>query len=116
MVSPLAFVMLADGIWHDTEDRFRLIATGVVLALALLVALSGRLFAVTRPFLRLAGVAGALAATAAAVSIEGVWRDDRFFLVEKTTTALWILATLCALLVPVLERYLAKNAPPEASA
>ena len=102
--------MLADGIWHDTDDRFRFVATGVVLAIALLVAVAARLFAATRELILLAGVSGVLAAVAAVVSIEGIWNDNQYFLVEKTTTALWILATLCCLLVPVLERYL-EDAP-----
>lgn len=106
-VSPLALAMLAEGIWHDSDDRFRFIATGVVLALALLVALSARLFAVTHALFGLAGAAGGLAAATALLSIDGIWRDDRYFLITKTTTAFWILAILCCLLVPVLERYFA---------
>jgi hypothetical protein len=110
-VSPLAFAMLVEGIWHDSDDRFRLIATGVVLALALLVALSARLFARSGPPVALAGAAGILGATTAAISIDAIWRDDRYFLLAQTTTALWILAILCCLLVPLLERYRAETEP-----
>jgi len=109
-VSPLGFAMIADGIWRDSEDRYRVLSTGFVLLLAGLVALAARLFAHSPVLVRLAGVAGLLAATATAVSVEGIWRDDRFLLIEKTTTALWIVATLCCLLVPVLERYLEERA------
>jgi hypothetical protein len=110
-VSPLAFAMLVEGIWDDSDDRSRLIATGVVLALALLVALSARLFARPGPLVALAGAAGILAATTTAISIDAIWREDRYFLVAQTTTALWILAILCCLLVPLLERYRAEKEP-----
>jgi hypothetical protein len=112
VASPIAFAMLADGIWRDSEDRFRFVATGVVVALALLVALSARLFAQTPALIRLADVAGGIAGLTALVSIEAIWRDDRYFLAAEGTTALWILAILCCLLVPVLDRYRATAAEP----
>jgi hypothetical protein len=110
VTSPLAFGMLVEGIWNDSDDRFRFIATGVVLALALLVAVSARLFAHTRASIALAGAAGVLAAVTTAISVDAIWRDERYFLVAKTTTALWILAIACSLLVPLLERYQAETA------
>jgi hypothetical protein len=111
IVAPLAFATLAEGIWHDSEDRFRFIATGIVLGVAVLVSVSARLFASARTLVGLAGAAGILAATTTLISIDGIWREDRYFLVAKQTTALWILATLCCLLVPVLERYRAETSP-----
>ena len=110
LVSPLALAMLVEGIWHDSNDRFRLLATGVILALALLVAIPAFLFLRSRTLVALAGAAGILAATTTAVSIDTIWRDERYFLFAQTTTALWILAIACCLLVPVLERYLAAGA------
>jgi hypothetical protein len=112
VVGPLAFTLLSEGIWHDTEDRFRYVATGIVLGLALLVAVPARLFAATPVGRGLAGGAGVLAAATAVLSIEGIWRDDRYFLIARATTALWILAVLCCLLVPLVERYLAADQPP----
>jgi hypothetical protein len=114
-LSPLAFAMLADGIWNDSEDRSRFVATGIVLGIALLVSVTARLFASTRNLVGLAGAAGILAATSALISIDGVWRQDRFFLLANETTALWILATLCCLLVPLLGRYVADVRQAEAA-
>ena len=112
VVSPLALAMLVEGIWHESDDRFGYIATGVVLALAVLVAVSARLFARSPAPVAVAGAARILAATTAAISIDGIWRDDRYFLVAKTTTAIWILAILCCLLVPLLERSLVQTPAP----
>lgn len=114
-VSPLAIAMLADGIWRDSEDRLLLVGTGIVLCLALLVSVTARLFASTPPLVRLAGAAGILAATTAAISIDGIWREDRYFLIAKTTTALWIVAVLCCLLVPILARYRTHHLPAQAA-
>jgi hypothetical protein len=72
---------------------------------------SARLFAVSRPLVGLAGVAGVLAATTTFISIDGIWREERCFLVAQTTSALWIVAVLCCLLVPLLERYRAETEP-----
>jgi len=95
VVSPLALAMLVEGIWHDSDDRFRYISTGIALALALLVASPAFLFMRSRALVALAAAAGVLAAAAAAVSIDAIWREDRYLLVAKTTTALWILAIAC---------------------
>jgi hypothetical protein len=111
VVSPLALGMLLEGIWRESEDRFRFISTGVVVVLALLVAVSAGLFVRSRASRAVAGAAGILAATTTVLSVDAVWRDDRYFLVAKTTTALWILAIACSLLVPLLERYLAESEP-----
>jgi hypothetical protein len=110
-LSSVALAMLLHGIWRDSDDRFGLIATGVYLCLAVLVAVSARLFASTPPSIMLAGVAGALAGLAALVAIDGIWRDDRYIPIQQTTTALWILATLCCILVPLLELYRASTEP-----
>jgi hypothetical protein len=110
-LSPLAFVLFAEGIWHESDDRSRFISTAVALSLALLVSVAARLFAVTDAFLLVAGAAAVLAAASAVISINGIWNDDRYFLTERTTTALWILATLCCLLVPILERSRTESEP-----
>ncbi len=99
VVSPLALAMLVDGIWHDSDDRFRYISTGIALALALLVASPAVLFMRSR------------ALVALAASIDATWREDRYLLLAKTTTALWILAIACCLLVPLVERYLIATDP-----
>jgi hypothetical protein len=111
VVSPLALALLVEGIWHDSDDRFRYISTGIALALALLVASPAVLFMRSRALVALAATAGALAAAAAAVSINAIWRHDRYLLLAKTTTALWILAIACCLLVPLVEGYLIATDP-----
>jgi hypothetical protein len=111
VVSPLALALLVDGIWHDSDDRFRYISTGIALALAVLVAIPAFLLVRSRALVALAATAGVLAAAAAAVSIDAIWREDRYLLLAKTTTALWILAIACCLLVPLLERYRIETEP-----
>jgi len=111
VVSPVALVMLVEGIWHDSDDRFKLISTGIALALALLVAIPAFLFMRSRMLVALAAMAGVFAATAAAVSIDAIWREERYLLLAKATTALWILAVACCLLVPLVERYRMKLEP-----
>jgi hypothetical protein len=111
VVSPVALVMLVEGIWHDSDDRFKLISTGIALALALLVAIPAFLFMRSRMLVALAAMAGVFAATAAAVSIDAIWREERYLLLAKATTALWILAIACCLLVPLVERYRMKLEP-----
>jgi len=105
VVSPLALALLVEGIWHDSDDRFRYVSTGIALALALLVASPAFLFMRSRLLVALAATAGVLAAAAAVVSIDAIWREDRYLLLAKTTTALWILAIASCLLVPLVERY-----------
>jgi hypothetical protein len=113
-LSPIALAMVAHGIWKDSEDRFDLISTGVIVLIGLLVALAARLFTNTRMPLVLAGLSAVVAAAAVLVSIAAIWGDERYYF-DQTTTALWIVAVLCCLLVPVFERYL-EAAPREAGA
>jgi hypothetical protein len=111
VASPVALVMLVEGIWHESDDRFKLVSTGIALTLALLVAIPAFLFMRSRMLVALAAMAGVVAATAAAVSIDAIWRDERYLLLAKATTALWILAIACCLLVPLVERYRMKPEP-----
>jgi hypothetical protein len=105
VVSPVALALLVEGIWHDSDDRFRFVSTGIALGLALLVAIPAFLFMRSRVFVAVAATAGVFAAAASAISIDAILREDRYLLLSKTTTALWILAITCCLLVPPLERY-----------
>jgi hypothetical protein len=111
IASPLALVLSAHGIWHAGDDRFSRISTGVVLVIALSVALSARLFAASRLPMHLAAGAAAASCVAAVISLRAIW-EDRFFVGEKSTTTLWIVATLLCLLVPLLERCLVATSPP----
>jgi hypothetical protein len=108
-LSPIALVMIAHGIWKDSGDRFDLVWTGAIVLTGLLVALAARLFTSTRMPLALAGLSAVVAAAAVLVSIAAIWGDERSYF-DQTTTALWIVAVLCCLLVPLLERYLVATA------
>lgn len=108
-VAPPALGLVAYGIWADPVDLLR-IWSGAVLTVALLVALTARLFAHGRGLTRLAAASGVLAGAAAIVGIWDVWSENvELRLFEQATTALWIVAVLCCLLVPVLEHYRADD-------
>jgi hypothetical protein len=105
-LSPLCLWLIADGIWRDSDDRFRLVWTGGALLAALLISLLARLLAGGRAVVVLAGVSAVFAGLAAAISIEHAWSDEVSISVEKVVIALWLVATLCCVLVPLLERSL----------
>jgi hypothetical protein len=107
-IAPPALALAVYGIWVDTDDRFRLIWSGVAIVLALLVALPARLSAIGEDLTRLATAAALAAGAAALVGIWNVWREGPTLGVEQAAAALWIVAVLCGLLVPVLEHYRAQ--------
>jgi hypothetical protein len=105
-VAPPALGLVAYGIWADTPDQFLQIWAGVVITAALLVALMARLFARGKGLTRLAAAAGVLAGAAALVGIWDVWTENvEINLFPQASAALWVVAVLCCLLVPVLEQY-----------
>jgi hypothetical protein len=115
-VAPPALGLVSYGIWADTPDQLLQIWAGAVIAAALLVALTARLFARGTGLTRLAAASGVLAGAAAIVGIWDVWSENvELRLFERATTALWIVAVLCCLLVPVLEHYRARDVDPQAS-
>ena len=107
--APPALAFVAYGIWTGTDDWVRLIWTGSVIVLALLVAVPARLFARGEGLTLLATAAGVLASATALVEIWDLWRGKNALTLHEATTALWILAVLCCLLVPVLEHYRAHD-------
>jgi hypothetical protein len=110
-VAPPSLGLVAYGIWADTADQFLQIWAGAVTTAALLVALIARLFARGRALTRLAAAAGVLAGAAALVGIWDLWTENvEINLFQQAATALWIVAVLCCLLVPVLERYRSQDA------
>jgi hypothetical protein len=115
-VAPPALGLVSYGIWADTPDQLLQIWAGAVITAALLVALTARLFARGTGLTRLAAASGVLAGAAAIVGIWDVWSENvELRLFERATTALWIVAVLCCLLVPVLEHYRARDVDPQAS-
>ena len=109
VLAPPAFALLVYAIWDFVfdggGDSWRYGWTGALVLLALLVAVTARLFARTPRIVYLAAAAGALAVLASAVSIAAIWERSPGDTIGKVIAVLWILAGLCYLLVPVLERF-----------
>jgi hypothetical protein len=93
------------------DDSWRYGWTGVLALVAAAMATTARLLARMPHAIRLAAGAGLLAGAAATVSVVAVWQDDPGDGIGKTIAALWIVATLAYLLVPVLQRFTAAAAP-----
>ena len=106
-LSPIGLWLLADGIWQASDDRFLHAWTGGVLLAALLIALLARLLAGGhRVTVTVARASAAFAALAAIFSIEQAWDNDVSLSAQQAVIALWLVATLCCVLVPLLERSL----------
>ena len=107
-LSPVGFGLIAYAIWDFVfdggGDSWRLGWLGILLLVALVMATTARLLAESPSLTPLAYVAGVLAAAAAAVSAYAVWEEGSDEL-WKLLTVLWILAGMCHLLVPILERF-----------
>ena len=115
-VSVPAFGLLVYAIWSfvfdgDEEDAWRWGWSGALVLVAALVGVTAQLLARTRFVMRLAWLAGALAATAAGVSIAAIWADDPGDTIGRLVAVLWILAGLAYLLVPVLQRFTTAGVP-----
>jgi hypothetical protein len=115
-VSAPGFAMLTYAIWHfvfdgGDDDSWRWGWTGALLLVAALVAAAALLLARTERIVRLAGAAAALATAASAVSVVAIWQESPGGTIGKTIAVLWILAGLCFLLVPVLQRFAAAGPP-----
>jgi len=114
-VAPPALGLVSYGIWADPADIL-LIWAGAVITAALLVALTARLFARGKRLTRLAAASGVLAGAAALVGIWDLWTENvEVNLFQQAATALWIVAVLCCLLVPVLEHYRSPDVRAQAS-
>jgi len=105
VVAPIGFALLLAAIWDSfaDPDAWRLGWTGLVLLVALLIAVTARLVARSPGTRSLAMAAGALAGVAATLSTYAFWADERDELV-RAVIVLWILAVLAYLLVPVIQR------------
>jgi hypothetical protein len=116
-VSIPAFASLVYSIWSfvfdggGEEDAWRWGWTGALVLLAALVAVTAQLLARTRTVRLLAWASGALATAAAAVTAAAIWSDDPGAAVARALAALWILAGLAYLLVPVLQRFTTAGVP-----
>jgi hypothetical protein len=108
-VSAPCFAMLVYSIWDFVfdggEESWRWGWSGALTLLAALIAVTAQLLARTPRVVRLAWIAGALAAVASGVSIAAIWMDSPGDTIGKTLAALWILTGLAYFLVPVLQRF-----------
>ena len=107
-VSPIGFGLIVYAIWdfvfEGGGDSWRLGWLGILLLVALLMATTARLLAESPSLTPLAYAAGVLAAAAAAVSAYAVW-DQGSDELGKLLAVLWILAGMCHLLIPIVERF-----------
>ena len=108
--APVGFAFMLWAIWGfvdegDNEPQAKLAWSAVLALLAALIATTGLLLAVRPALVRLAAAAGCLAAGAASLSIAGIWSGSTSDLLVKSLAALWILAGLSYLLVPVAQRF-----------
>jgi hypothetical protein len=111
-----AFAAIAYAIWDfvfdGDGDSWRWGWMGVLALVAALIAVTARLRARTPPLVRLAALAGGLAAAAAAATAVAIWRDDPGDTFGRAIAVLWILTGLSYLLVPVLQRFTAAGHAP----
>jgi hypothetical protein len=107
VLAPVGLAFLLYAIWDVFEgsgDEWRFGWTGILLLVALLVAVTARLFARSPGLRALAGVAGVTAAAASSISVYAVWNQESDDLAQALV-AVWILAGLFYLLVPILQRF-----------
>jgi len=106
VLAPVGLAFLLYAIWDILEgsgDEWRYGWTGVLLLVTLLVAVTARLMARSPGLRPLAATSGVLSTIAAGVSLYAVWNDESEGLTQ-ILIALWILAVLVYLLVPVFQR------------
>jgi hypothetical protein len=109
--APICLALVLWGIWSITfdgggnHDASRAAWSAVLVLLVGLLASTGLLLARRRALVVLAVVADVLAALAAALSVAGIWTEPDSDNYVKVVAALWILASLCYFLVPVLQRF-----------
>ena len=114
VLAPPSFALLAYAIWDFVfdggGDSWRYGWTGALVLVASLMAVTAQLL-VRAPSLRaLAGAAGALGVAAAALSIFAIWDRSPGDTMGRAIAVAWILAGLCYLLAPVLQRFAAAGA------
>ncbi len=109
--APVSLALVVWAVWTfvgdggGNEEANKLAWSSVLALLSGLIATTGLLLARRRALIRLGGVAGMLAAVAAALSIAAVWSENPSDTFAKTLGVFWILAALCYFLVPVLQRF-----------
>lgn len=111
-LSPIGLALLLYSIWHFVfdggGDEWRYGWLGALVLVACLVAVTARLLARSPALVLLAAATGILGAAAAALSAYAIW-DHESDVIGKAVAVLWVVTSLCYLLVPVLERYQAQQ-------
>ena len=105
----LGFAVMLWAIWSfvfegENEPASKLGWSSVLVLLAALVSSTALLLARREALVRLAWGAGALAGSAAIISIAGIWAEPEADAFVKVVAILWILAALAYFLVPILQR------------
>ncbi len=114
--APVCFGLIAWAIWSFVFDgdgnraSDRLAWSAAIFTLAGLLATTALLFARGPKTVRLAAVAGALAAVTAVLSIVAVWTEPSSDAYPKLVGVLTILTVLCYFLVPVAQRFTSAGA------
>jgi hypothetical protein len=116
-VSGPAFAGIAYAIWdfvfeEGEGNSWQWGWTGILALIAALIAVTARLLARSNALVRLAALAGVLAAASAVVTDVAIWRDDPGDTFGRVIAVLWILTGLAYLLVPVLQRFTASGRAP----
>lgn len=118
VAAPVCFALVVWAIWSfafdggGNETAAKLAWSSVLTLLAGLIATTALLLARRPAIVRLAGAAGVLSALAAGLSIIGIWTEPSSDAFVKPLAVLWILAGLCYLLAPVLQRLTAAGEGP----
>jgi hypothetical protein len=119
VASPVCFVFEVVGIWSfvvegdgGNEAIAKLAWSAVLVLLAGLLSTTDLLLARGDRLVRLAGLAGALAASAVALSIIGIWAEPSGDAFVKAVAVLWICTGLAYFLVPILGRFSSAGEPP----
>ncbi len=110
IASPLGLGSMLWGVWSfvfegESQAAGKVAWSAFVALAACLITSTGFLLARRPGFVTLAAAASTLAATAAAVSIGGIWAEPAGDGYVKLVAALWILAVLGYFLVPVGQRF-----------
>ena len=116
--APLGLAFMTWGVWSFVWEAGETVSIKLGWSWAIglaagLVATTGLLLAQSIELQRLAWLAGALAALAAALSVAGVWSEPSSDTFAKVVVALWIVTALAYFLVPILQRFTAAGQPSE---
>lgn len=110
--SPVVLVLVLRAVWEFVgdgadENVWKPAWSAIIVLLAGLMTSTALLLARRDVLIKLAYASGALATTAAALSVAAIFDDSAGDTLAKVLAAFWILAALAYFLVPVLERFLA---------